>query len=174
MSAQPKEGRRAGPSMTAKQARYVSFIFHYTLLNGQAPAEADMQRFFGVTPPAVHQMIVGLEKAGLITRVPGQARTIRVLVPRDQIPALDGVETAQSEQETKPKPPNQAVLVDPADLISLQTAAEKTGYTPENFRLLAAQGKLQAWFVGNTWLTTMDAVQAYIANDPDRRKPRAQ
>jgi len=136
--------------MTAKQARYVSFIFHYTLLHGQPPAEADMQRYFEVSPPAVHQMVVGLEKAGLIARVPGKARSIKVLVPRDQIPALDGFVAASSAEKGTTKPRTQGVLVDPADLISLQTAAEETGYTAENLRLLAAQGKLQAWFVGNT------------------------
>jgi DNA-binding MarR family transcriptional regulator len=31
-----------------------------------------MQRFFQVTPPSVHQMVLSLEKAGLITRKPGR------------------------------------------------------------------------------------------------------
>jgi DNA-binding MarR family transcriptional regulator len=35
-------------------------------------AETDFQRFFQVTPPAVHQMIVELERRGLISRVSGQ------------------------------------------------------------------------------------------------------
>jgi len=34
-----------------------------------------MQRFFRVTPPSVHQMVLWLEKAGLITRQPGIARS---------------------------------------------------------------------------------------------------
>lgn len=36
----------------------------YTLVNGRPPAEVDMQRFFQVTPPSVHQMVVALEHAG--------------------------------------------------------------------------------------------------------------
>jgi hypothetical protein len=30
----------------------------YALVNGRAPAEVDMQRFFGGSPPSVHHMIV--------------------------------------------------------------------------------------------------------------------
>ena len=33
---------------------------------GRPPAEADLQRHFGVTPPSVHQMVLTLERAGLI------------------------------------------------------------------------------------------------------------
>jgi len=74
---------------TAKQGQYLAFIYHYTKINRQPPAEADMQRFFGVTPPTVHQMILRLEEKGLIKRVPGQARSIEVLVPPDQLPPLE-------------------------------------------------------------------------------------
>ncbi len=48
-----------------------------------------MQSFFGVTPPSVHQMVVTLEKRGLISRIPGQARSIQVLVPVDELPPLE-------------------------------------------------------------------------------------
>jgi DNA-binding MarR family transcriptional regulator len=47
-----------------------------------------MQRYFQVSAPSVHQMVVTLEKRGLIARVPGQARTIRVLLPPDELPDL--------------------------------------------------------------------------------------
>ena len=52
-------------------------------------AEADIQRYFKVTPPSVHQMILTLERRGLIARVPRQARSIEVLLPPERIPALD-------------------------------------------------------------------------------------
>ena len=48
-----------------------------------------MQRYFKVSPPSVHQMVLTLEKRGLIERVPGQARAIRVLLPREELPDLD-------------------------------------------------------------------------------------
>ena len=44
-----------------------------------------MQRYFKTTPPAVHQMVATLEKRGLITRVPRQPRTIRVLLSRAEL-----------------------------------------------------------------------------------------
>ncbi len=73
---------------TEKQGQYLAFIHNYTLINGRPPAEADMQRFFGVSPPTVHQMVIKLGKRGFITREPGKPRTIRVLVPPDQLPYL--------------------------------------------------------------------------------------
>jgi DNA-binding MarR family transcriptional regulator len=73
---------------TDKQGQYLAFIYNYTVIHGQPPAEADMQWFFRVSPPTVHQMVLRLEEAGLITREPGKPRTICVLVPPDQLPYL--------------------------------------------------------------------------------------
>jgi len=81
---------------TDKQGQYLAFIYTYTLLNKQPPAEADFQRFFEVTPPTVHQMIVELERRGLITRVRGQPRTIRVTVREDELPRLQSIKTTAS------------------------------------------------------------------------------
>jgi DNA-binding MarR family transcriptional regulator len=47
-----------------------------------------MAQFFGVTPPSVHQMVLTLERRGFIARTPGVARSIRLLVPPDELPAL--------------------------------------------------------------------------------------
>ena len=82
------------PRFTDKQGQYLAFIYTYALLNRQSPAEADFQRFFCVTPPTVHQMIVQLERLGLIRRTPRQARSIELLVPADQLPALQPINTA--------------------------------------------------------------------------------
>ena len=83
---------RAAPDshskFTPKQGQYLAFIHAYTLVNGRPPAEADMQRFFRVTPPSVHQMVVTLERAGLISRQPGVARSITVLVDHRDLPEL--------------------------------------------------------------------------------------
>jgi DNA-binding MarR family transcriptional regulator len=79
---------------TDKQGQYLAFIYTYVLLNRRAPAEADFQRFFLVTPPAVHQMIVTLERNGLISRVPGQARSIELLVPPENLPPLQPIKTS--------------------------------------------------------------------------------
>jgi Mn-dependent DtxR family transcriptional regulator len=74
---------------TDKQGQYLAFIFYYTKIHGHAPAEADMQRHFRVSPPAVHQMILTLESRGLIERVPGEGRSIRLMIPRHELPDLD-------------------------------------------------------------------------------------
>ncbi len=77
------------PRFTPKQGQYLAFIYNYTALHGNAPAEAEMQRFFEVTPPTVHSMVLRLEEAGLISRLPGQPRSIRLLVPADSLPVLE-------------------------------------------------------------------------------------
>jgi len=74
---------------TVKQGQYLAFIYHYTKLNRRPPAQTDIQRFFGVTPPSVHNMILTLERKGLLARKPGQSRSIEVLIDRDQLPHLD-------------------------------------------------------------------------------------
>ena len=76
-------------SYTSKQGQYLAFIYYYSKVNGRAPAEADMQRYFGVTPPSVHQMVLTLEANGIIERTPGQGRSIRLLVPREELPDLE-------------------------------------------------------------------------------------
>ena len=76
---------------TDTQGQYLAFIHTYALLNRQPPAEADFQRFFCVTAPSVHQMIVQLERLGLIRRTRRQARSIELLIPIDQLPALQPI-----------------------------------------------------------------------------------
>ena len=77
------------PPFTPRQGQYLAFIHAYTLVNGRPPAQADIQRFFRLTPPTVHQMLLTLEKAGLISRQPGMPRSIVVLVEQDRLPRLD-------------------------------------------------------------------------------------
>lgn len=74
---------------TRLQGQYLAFIAAYTKLNRRAPAEADFQRFFQVTPPSVHNMIVMLERRGLIRRMPGRPRSIEIAVPLSAVPPLD-------------------------------------------------------------------------------------
>lgn len=74
---------------TPKQGQYLAFIFYYTKLHGRAPSEADIQGYFKVSPPTVHQMILSLERQRCIERAPGQARSIRLLLTREHLPDLD-------------------------------------------------------------------------------------
>jgi len=74
---------------TKRQGQYLAFIHYYTKINRQPPAEADMQRYFRVTPPTVHQMVLRLEERGFISREPGKARAIKVLLPPEELPELE-------------------------------------------------------------------------------------
>ncbi len=74
---------------THKQGQYLAFIYYYSRVNGRPPAEADMQRYFRVSPPSVHQMVIALEANSFIERIPGQGRSIRLLVAREDLPDLE-------------------------------------------------------------------------------------
>ena len=82
-------GSRDKEAYTSKQGRYLAFIFYYTKIHGRAPAESDMQNYFKVSPPSVHQMVLTLELNGFIERVPGQGRSIRLLIPREELADLE-------------------------------------------------------------------------------------
>lgn len=76
------------PRFTELQGQYLAFIYWYGLVNRRPPAEADLQNYFGVTPPTVHRMVIELERRALIRRTPRQARSIEVCLPPEQIPQL--------------------------------------------------------------------------------------
>lgn len=76
-------------SFTKKQGQYLAYIYYYTKLNGFPPAHTDLQAYFKVTPPTVNQMIVTLEKKGLIQKQPRTARSISLLVPAEKLPELE-------------------------------------------------------------------------------------
>ena len=73
---------------TEKQGQYLAFIYNYSKIHGRAPAEADLEGYFKTAPPTIHQMILKLEEKGLISRVPGQPRSIRLLIPAEKLPIL--------------------------------------------------------------------------------------
>lgn len=86
----------SAPSFSPKQGQYLAFIHAYTQLFGRPPAEADLQRHFGVTPPSVHQMLLTLERAGLIRRQPGVARSIQLIIPAGALPVLRAPQSVKS------------------------------------------------------------------------------
>ena len=94
-----KSGAARSPSaqaFTEKQGQYLAFIYTYAHMFGHPPAEADLQRHFQVSPPSVHQMIVTLERNGLISRQPGVARSIQILVAPKDLPILNWLGINQS------------------------------------------------------------------------------
>ena len=76
------------PKFTVKQGQYLAYLYNYAKIHRRAPSESDLQRYFRVSPPAVHDMIKTLERNGFIARTPGVARSIRVLVSPEYLPRL--------------------------------------------------------------------------------------
>lgn len=75
-------------SFTHKQGQYLAYIYYYTKINKVPPAQRDIQDFFDVTPPTVHQMIIQLDKNNLIKRQPNTARSLAINIPESMIPRL--------------------------------------------------------------------------------------
>ena len=94
------------PPYTPRQGQFLAYINHYITLHGRPPAEAEMMQFFQVTPPSVHQMILTLERRGLISRVPGQARSITLRLPCEKLPPLQGATASAIIHPPPPKTGN--------------------------------------------------------------------
>ncbi|MSR65083.1 MAG: hypothetical protein EXS18_04805 [Verrucomicrobiae bacterium] len=107
------------PPYTPRQGQFLAFIHHYTTLHGRPPAEAEMMHFFQVTPPSVHQMILTLERHGLITRTPGQARSIMLRLPPEKLPPLHGTATPTTIQPPGRQAENQQPTDTEAALLRL-------------------------------------------------------
>ena len=75
-------------TFTTRQGQYLAYIHLYTRLHRRPPAETDIQQYFRVSPPSVHQMVLTLERAGLIRRQPRTPRSIEVLVDSKLLPEL--------------------------------------------------------------------------------------
>ena len=75
-------------AFSPKQGQYLAFIHLYTRLHRRPPAETDMQEYFRVSPPSVHQMVLTLERVGLIRRQPRTPRGIEILVDPKSLPEL--------------------------------------------------------------------------------------
>ena len=84
----PKPDSSIAPSFTARQGQYLAFIYNYTKIHRRAPSESDLEYYFRVSAPSVHEIIKTLERNGLIERTPGQARSIRLLVQPEHLPRL--------------------------------------------------------------------------------------
>lgn len=76
-------------AFSKKQGQYLAFIQYYEKVNRRPPSEADMERYFRVSPPSVHDMVLRLEAGGFIERTPGQGRSIRLLLAPNELPDLE-------------------------------------------------------------------------------------
>lgn len=99
----------ANDAPTPRQAQFLAYIHLYMLVNGRAPAQADIQQFFQITPPSVNTMLQTLERRGFINRIPGQARSISLIVDPATLPPLSRVLPI-----AQPAPPAKAKTKAPA------------------------------------------------------------
>jgi hypothetical protein len=66
----------AATTSSRRRRSSVSRFWSPSVQRGRPPVEADMQRRFKVTAPSIHQMVITLERNGLIKREPGAPRSI--------------------------------------------------------------------------------------------------
>jgi Plasmid pRiA4b ORF-3-like protein/LexA DNA binding domain len=114
---------------TPTQGRYLAFIHAYTNLHGYPPAESEIAAAMCVSPPSVNQMVKMLERKGLILRQPGQARSLKVLVPEDKIPPWNQRKLAGS---LAPADPANRLAATPANLYVLSVFLQ-SGPTSKKF-----------------------------------------
>jgi hypothetical protein len=88
---------------TPTQGRYLAFIHAYFQRHGIPPAESDIAAALCVSPPSVNQMVRTLEKKGLVLRHPGQARSLQLLVPSEEIPPWNHRAAAKTRAELPAK-----------------------------------------------------------------------
>jgi hypothetical protein len=84
---------------TPTQGRYLAYIHAYIDGFGLPPAESEIARGMGVSPPSVNQMMKTLEKKGLIRRQPGFPRSIAILVADGAIPKWKGKRITRTVKE---------------------------------------------------------------------------
>ncbi len=76
-------------SFTPRQGLFLAFIHAFIQRRGVAPSFDEIASHFGISSPSVNGMVKTLERRGLLSRVPGAARSFRVLVPAAQLPGGD-------------------------------------------------------------------------------------
>ncbi len=121
-------------NFTPTQGRYLAFIQAYTALHGYPPAESDIAAALCVSPPSVNQMVKMLEKKGLILRHPGQARSLEILIPEDEIPPWNKRKQAKSPASLGHRPARMAAKPagPPANLFVVSVFL-RSGPIPEKF-----------------------------------------
>lgn len=85
---------------TARQREYLVFIKAFTDRWSVPPSFEEIGRHFQTTPPSVNSMIKTLEARGFLARVPGAARTLRVLVPDDELRDVPPTKQRKSNVDT--------------------------------------------------------------------------
>ncbi len=120
---------------TPTQGKYLAFIHTYTERYGVPPSESEISGAMCVSPPSVNQMVKMLEKKGLILRQPGQARSIRILVPADEIPDWGRKRKSKKSSLPNDRPPaSKPVVVHPPANLYVLWVYLTQGPVSEKFR----------------------------------------
>lgn len=101
--------------ITHRQGQFLAFILRFIERYGTSPSFDEMAAYFGITSPSVNGMIKTLERNGLVSRIPGAARTLRVEVPAHLLPDIDfGRATHQAAPQLKQQPSPSSLAVSAA------------------------------------------------------------
>ena len=75
--------------LTHTQGQLLAYVYWYSKIHRVPPSENEVAEFLGIRGPSAHQMILRLEAHGLLSRRPGEPRTIKVLLHREDLPELE-------------------------------------------------------------------------------------
>ena len=68
-------------SLTARQTQCLVIVRSYIDTHGYGPSERELAESMGISQHSVRRHLEGLQRQGLIERIPAQARSIRVCQP---------------------------------------------------------------------------------------------
>lgn len=74
---------------TIKQGQYLAFIYYYVKINKVSPSKSDIATYFEIASSTVHGMIKELKAKQLIKSEAGKARSIQLMICRDELPDLE-------------------------------------------------------------------------------------
>ncbi len=151
---------------TSRQRALLGFIAAYTEMLGQPPSEADMQKYLKVSPPSVHQMILRLEKQGLITREPGRPRSIRVMHAPDW--PLLGVGAIPARKRVDPRERLPLSFSEREQLLLLNDVCPPPDLADRIRLAVIDNGRL----VARLTLEELDELVGYVAADANHTKSR--
>jgi hypothetical protein len=80
---------KAAVRVTRAQGQLVAYVYWYTKVHRVPPAENEIADFLGIRGPSAHEMILRLESKAILSRRPGEPRTIKILLPREEIPDFE-------------------------------------------------------------------------------------
>lgn len=85
-----KLGREQGNfRLSRSQGQLVAYVYWYTNVHRIPPSENEIAEFLGGRSPSAHVMMVRRGCRGVLTRRPGEPRSLKVLLPREAIPDLE-------------------------------------------------------------------------------------